>query len=234
MSTDAHGGTSPPVVLVVDDDPSILALFQIGLPRHGFAARTATSCAAAVELLRREPGHIAAALLDLHLPDVAGAEAVRRLREVEPDLPCCVMSGDRGALSPEELQALGVSDLIPKPFLWADLARRLWACLGTPVPERRRHPRRAGPPVPVEVAPPNGGSVTVTPGEVVDRSPDGLGLAFPGAAPAADRLRVRPPDRPPAEAVDVNVRHRRRRNGGWLLGCEFAAPVGPGLLAAFG
>jgi hypothetical protein len=137
-------------------------------------------------------------------------------------------------LTPEEVQELRVCDLIQKPFKWAELIDRLRKCLEVPRPDRRQYPRRAGDPVVVEVAAPNGQGTPQTQGEVVDRSSGGLGLAFAGEPPAADRLRVRPAGQPSTIIAEVKVRHRRRRDGGWLVGCQFSVPVARGLLSTFG
>jgi CheY-like chemotaxis protein len=223
-----------PLVLVVDDDPGIVTLMQIGLPRYGFDVLGASTGAAAVELFRREHARVDVALIDLYMPGGHGPKVLGQLRAIDPDMRCCLMSGDCGTLTAEDVQDLRVCGLIQKPFRWSDLIAGLRKCLEVPRPDRRQYPRRAGDPVAVEVAVPNGQDTRQAQGEVVDRSSGGLGLAFAGEPPAADRLRVRPAGQPEYVTAEVKVRHRRRRDGGWLVGCQFSVPVARGQLTTFG
>jgi CheY-like chemotaxis protein len=207
-----------PLVLIVDDDPLVRALLEIGLQRHGYATLTAPGGHEAAERLRREAGRVAIALIDVNMPGPDGPATVRLLRAIDPGLRCCLMSGDPLAVRPAELAALSAAGLVLKPFDWPDVLRQLRDC---PQPERRRHPRWSDEPLPVEVAP-AGAADDEAPAAVVNRSAGGVGLAFDDGAPAGERLRVRAAGRASSGWAEVEVRHRRRRNGGWLLGCQFA------------
>ena len=57
-------------------------------------------------------------LLDLHLPDIGGAEVLRRLRESPEtrEIPVVVVSADATPRQIERLRADGARDYLTKPF----------------------------------------------------------------------------------------------------------------------
>jgi DNA-binding NtrC family response regulator len=114
---------SPPFgVLVVEDEPVVLALISHYLRTLGVAAFGAASARDAELLLRRHPGEIDAALIDLRLPGAGGVESRKRLDAVKPGLPCCLMSGAgvSGEAAPE-----GFLLTLDKPFTIDELKSRL-------------------------------------------------------------------------------------------------------------
>jgi CheY-like chemotaxis protein len=112
-------------VLVVDDDPSIRALFTLCLPSQGFAVWRAASGEEALEVYRQHASDIDVVLLDVRMPDLDGPHTLTRLRQLDPDVRCCFMSGDIGDYTEDDLFALGALDVVAKPFSLAGLGRRL-------------------------------------------------------------------------------------------------------------
>jgi DNA-binding response OmpR family regulator len=57
-------------------------------------------------------------LLDMHLPDTAGEDVLRALREEEStrQTPVVVVSADATAARQESMRALGADDYLTKPF----------------------------------------------------------------------------------------------------------------------
>jgi DNA-binding NtrC family response regulator len=105
-----------PGILVVDDDALVLNLLHTLLRRQGFTVWLAAGGTAAVEVFRREQANIAAVLLDVRMPGLDGPQTLAELRRIRPDLPCCFMSGCTDPYTTEDLMALGVAHLFPKPF----------------------------------------------------------------------------------------------------------------------
>src|SRR5262249_50173766 len=121
-------------ILIVDDEPSILATMAPLLRARGYDVSTATSGHAALEAVDRQPPQLV--ILDLGLPDLDGIEVARRLREGRA-IPILVLSA-RGA-EQDKVAALdaGADDYVTKPFGSEELLARVRAALrradtGTP------------------------------------------------------------------------------------------------------
>jgi len=113
-------------ILVVDDEPGILAAMVPLLESRGYEVATATSGHAALEVFDRHPAHLV--ILDLGLPDLEGVEVCRRLREGRA-VPIIILSA-RGAET-DKVGALdaGADDYVTKPFGPDELLARVRAAL---------------------------------------------------------------------------------------------------------
>ncbi len=113
-------------ILIVDDEPSILATMAPLLRARGYDVSTATTGHAALEAVDRQPPQLV--ILDLGLPDLDGIEVARRLREGRA-IPILVLSA-RGA-EQDKVAALdaGADDYVTKPFGSEELLARVRAAL---------------------------------------------------------------------------------------------------------
>jgi len=100
----AHTGTEvdedAPLILVCDDDPSVVGTLSEMLRQHGYRPIGVTDGASAVEsAIAHRP---AAVLTDLLMPETSGADVVSRLREEERTrhIPIVVVSGLGSAADP--------------------------------------------------------------------------------------------------------------------------------------
>jgi DNA-binding response OmpR family regulator len=112
--------TTPPRILVVDDDESVLQTFGKALALEGYDVRIANSPLDGLHEAALTPPDVI--LLDLRMPFVNGIGFLYRLR-AQPghrDTPVAIITGDSGiddsALT--ELRALG-AELLFKP-IWLD------------------------------------------------------------------------------------------------------------------
>ena len=120
--------TSP--VLVIDDDRDVLATMEALLVESGYAVATARSGAVALELLASE--RPCAILLDLRMPEMDGAEFLRRARESLPEPPVVIVVS-AGSEARDEAELLGAHGFVAKPFDLDDLLAALHVALGKPV-----------------------------------------------------------------------------------------------------
>ncbi len=72
-------------ILIVDDDQSILRLYQEELEEDGYEVVTASSGTEGLEKFERE--HPDLVTLDIHLPDIDGIKLLRQMKEKRPRLP---------------------------------------------------------------------------------------------------------------------------------------------------
>ena len=123
-------------VLLIEDDPSIVAGLELNLSLEGYEVLTAADGESGYRLaVDRAPDLI---LLDIMLPGTNGLEVLRRLREVDADVPVLILTA-RGEEADKVLGlTLGADDYISKPFNLGELRARINASL------RRQRLRVAG------------------------------------------------------------------------------------------
>ena len=125
------GQRVPAPILVVDDDPKIVALVRTYLEREGFRVITAADGKAALASIGR--AHPRLLVLDLMLPELDGLALMRLVRE-RSDVPIVMISA-RGSAADRVLGIQeGADDYLAKPFSPAELVVRVKAVL------RRTHP----------------------------------------------------------------------------------------------
>ena len=107
-------------VLLVDDEPHVLAVGKAVLEAHGFEAVACRSGEEALELVRvggEEGQRFTAAILDLTMPGGAsGFEVLEWLRACDPRLPVIACSGYFQEDVKDLCQAIGFVDVLHKPF----------------------------------------------------------------------------------------------------------------------
>lgn len=81
----------PPRILVVDDDPEIGRMLSRALARHGYEVDAVTSGEEA--LAKAGDTVYDAALVDLVMPGMDGADLAGELRRVTPGLPIGLLTG---------------------------------------------------------------------------------------------------------------------------------------------
>lgn len=113
-------------ILVVDDEPNIIATIAPLLRARGYEVFAAMSGRAALDAVDRDKPDLL--VLDLGLPDIDGADVCRRVRDTSK-IPILVLSA-RGAEG-DKVKALdaGADDYVTKPFGTEELLARIRAAL---------------------------------------------------------------------------------------------------------
>jgi two-component system, OmpR family, response regulator len=106
----------PLEILVVDDEPLIRQMLELALPPHGLAVRTAAGGRQALDLYRTHRDTIDLVLLDVNMPGLDGPQTLARLREIDPDVRCCFMTGHSSRYGAGQLLAMGADHVFGKPF----------------------------------------------------------------------------------------------------------------------
>ncbi len=100
-------------ILVADDEPDVRFTIAEHLQSLGYAVEEADSCAQAVARFRA--GRIDAAILDYSMPDGNSVELLPRLRQLEPEAPIVILTGQGSiALAVQAIQA-GADQFLTKP-----------------------------------------------------------------------------------------------------------------------
>lgn len=116
-------------VLVVDDEPDIVALCAFHLGKAGYGVSTADTGTSALERVRREmPALI---VLDLMLPDIGGFDVLRILRADEStrDIAVLLLTARKEESDRIRGLSLGADDYLTKPFSPQELVLRVGAIL---------------------------------------------------------------------------------------------------------
>jgi len=117
-------------VLVVDDQPENRRVMSQMLESVGFSIREANDGAEAVASFAAWSPH--AILMDMRMPKMGGAEAIRRIRATPAGQTPFILAVSASAFTENREHALtaGADDFLSKPFREADLLERLRVRLG--------------------------------------------------------------------------------------------------------
>jgi response regulator RpfG family c-di-GMP phosphodiesterase len=127
MSTD----TSPPVCLVVDDEPRLRQVILHLMRNDGFRCFEAGNGADALTLLEQHPATLV--LSDIRMPKMDGIELLRQVRARYPETAVMMLSAVADVESAVSCFAIGALDYLTKPFNLEEVRARVSQAL-----ERRR------------------------------------------------------------------------------------------------
>lgn len=125
-------------ILVVDDEPHIVDLLRLALERERFQVEEATNGAEAVRKVRELMPDLV--VLDVMMPEMDGFEALQEIREIST-VPVIMLTVQ--ATEPDRVRGLelGADDYLAKPFSHRELVGRIRAVLrrtesAAPLPAR--------------------------------------------------------------------------------------------------
>jgi CheY-like chemotaxis protein len=101
------------------DDAAILEAF-------GYRVVLASDGAEAVAIYQARQNEIAAMITDMTMPVLDGPEAIRTVREIQPELPIVGVSGAISTTYAERLASLGIRHILAKPYTAAELLQMLF------------------------------------------------------------------------------------------------------------
>ena len=130
LHSGASGGTpTGRTVLVVDDEEMVRTVAGELLRHLGYEVELASSGEEAVARIQ-SGARPACILLDVIMPGIGGAEAMRRIHAIAPDLPILVSSGFADHASAISLSDGGGAGFISKPYRMDALGSKLKEILG--------------------------------------------------------------------------------------------------------
>ena len=110
-------------ILIVDDDPSILALVEDFLKGEGYVTEIAENGIAALELFKKE--QIDVAVIDLKMPGIDGVELCRRIKKANSRTEVIIITGFPSTESAVAALREGAFDYIIKPFELVEISHRV-------------------------------------------------------------------------------------------------------------
>ncbi|MEI6777930.1 MAG: response regulator transcription factor [Chloroflexales bacterium] len=113
-------------ILIVDDEPAIVAALRERLEREGFTVQVAVRGDTALDAAELPVDLI---LLDVGLPGIDGFEVLRRIRARGQETPVIVLTARGDEIDRVVGLELGADDYVVKPFSIRELAARARALL---------------------------------------------------------------------------------------------------------
>jgi signal transduction histidine kinase/CheY-like chemotaxis protein len=118
-------------IMIVDDEPALVALAEETLAALGYEPLGFCSSLAALQAFRAEPTRFDLVLTDEMMPDLTGTELAREILQLRPDSSIILMSGYGGPQLRERAQAAGVLEVLRKPLVRRDIAEPVARALQT-------------------------------------------------------------------------------------------------------
>lgn len=114
---DGHGET----VLIVDDEAAICEIVRSSLEAHGYQTLTAYDGVEAISLYMQHLQEINLVIVDMMMPSMDGALAIRALKEINPQVRIVAVSGLVTSEVCSDVTDNDVLAFLPKPFTIKDL-----------------------------------------------------------------------------------------------------------------
>lgn len=115
-------------VLVAEDDDLVRDLLETMLQSLNCNVSAVSDGRAALALFNEKIFNLV--LVDWYMPVMSGIELARKIRETKANVPVFVMTGSTDKESLNELKALGVENIIKKPFVIEDIRNMLTRVFG--------------------------------------------------------------------------------------------------------
>jgi CheY-like chemotaxis protein len=113
------------LVLLIDDEPLVRAATAASLRQLGLRVCDAGDGESGLGLFSAFDHELAGVVLDMVMPGLRGRDVLRSIRERRPDLPVVLITGSADTAEIEEIRALGVARVLPKPYDDKELAAAL-------------------------------------------------------------------------------------------------------------
>ncbi len=113
------------IILLVDDEPLMLATAKANLERLGYSIETAVNGALALERFEENPEKYDLVLLDMIMPVMSGKECFLKMIEIRPDVCVVLSSGFTQEEDLGEMKRLGLRGFIGKPYRKDELSQTI-------------------------------------------------------------------------------------------------------------
>lgn len=110
-------------IMIVENDPDISQLLNKILTDEGYLCLSVSEGAKAISLIEQKQFDLI--LLDLHLPDIRGADVCRQIKKAAHDLPVIALFEKGSAHQISTIFNIGADDYIVKPINVTELLTRV-------------------------------------------------------------------------------------------------------------
>ena len=121
-------------ILLVDDDPEVARLGREVLEHLGYQVVSVSDPIAALDLFAEDAHGFDLLLTDYTMPGLSGLELARRARQMIPDLPVILISGNSSRLAAQTLADENIAACCQKPLQLSELSQVVRQVVGTGCP----------------------------------------------------------------------------------------------------
>jgi CheY-like chemotaxis protein len=111
------------LIMVVDDDASVLLITKQALEAFGYRVITAADGAQAIGLFSRRHSEIAAVVTDMIMPVMDGPTLIAALQSIDANVRLVATTGSGSPAYQRKLAKAGVRQMLRKPYTADDLLR---------------------------------------------------------------------------------------------------------------
>lgn len=104
------------LILVIDDEPDICEVTKHTLEACGYRVLAARDGQEGIEIFRDHAGEIQVVLTDMVMPNLDGPATIRLLKTIDPQVKIIATSGIRSTDKLAEVEQVGVTTFLPKPY----------------------------------------------------------------------------------------------------------------------
>jgi PAS domain S-box-containing protein len=109
-------------ILVVDDEPELVAMSKQMLELLGYKTVTRTSSVEAYNLFRHDPARFDLVMTDMTMPYMTGEKLAGNVLAIRPDIPIILCTGYSEQITEKRARDLGIQAFVMKPLVMRDLA----------------------------------------------------------------------------------------------------------------
>jgi two-component system response regulator FixJ len=103
-----------PIIYVIDDDDAVRQSLEFLLRTAGFTVRSFESAKAFLENIPQLGS--SCIITDVRMPDISGIDLLRRVKELDADVPVIMITGHGDISLAVEAMKIGATDFLEKPF----------------------------------------------------------------------------------------------------------------------
>lgn len=117
-------------ILIVDDQPELIYLYQTYLEEQGYSVSACSNGADALALFKSNYEQFGLVLTDQSLPLMTGKQLIPKLLEIRPNIPILLLTGYSELITADTSQELGIKECLKKPLSLPMLLKTIQKHLG--------------------------------------------------------------------------------------------------------
>ena len=116
-------------ILLVDDELEVVKALEQMLKKIGYNVSSQLSSQRTLEIFEKNPDKYDLLLTDQSMPQMTGLTLAKKVLKIKPDFPIIICSGYSSQLTHENLNMIGIKDVLHKPVTIKELGTKIRSVL---------------------------------------------------------------------------------------------------------